>query len=296
MVGGYQTVGSMRLAAQKNPFQERDNKSQVREPKSQYIFFSEGVETEKIYFEKLSRSDRIKDNINIKFFSRWKENVGRSNQLSVVEDVIEYIESIDATNKNDIKKLKNIHSQLKEDISLSNLIDLTEELDLLTKTYPSILSKSDYIKAQIFSIISLTEFDSIYDKIIIILDRDSHSFSEEQFESALQQCDKNKITLGLTNPCFEFFLLLHFDNLDNLNENEIKQNKKTGNKTFVEKQLKLKLSQFNKNYKKNNYDANFFIERINVAIKNSKLFKSDILDLKEHIGSSIFKILEEIIK
>ena len=106
MVGGYQTVGSMRLAAQKNPFQERDNKSQVREPKSQYIFFSEGVETEKIYFEKLSRSDRIKDNINIKFFSRWKENVGRSNQLSVVEDVIEYIESIDATNKNDIKNLK----------------------------------------------------------------------------------------------------------------------------------------------------------------------------------------------
>ena len=297
MVGGYQRAGSMRLATKKDPFSERIDRSEIREPKRQYIFFSEGVETEKIYFETLSRSDRIKDNINITFLSRWKENVGRSNQLGVVKDVIEYIRNISATNQEVIEKLKDLFSKLIEDVSLFNLTKLTKELDSLANTYPSILSKYDNIKAQLFSIITLTQFDANYDKIIIILDRDFHSFSEEQFEEVLRHCDNNQIVLGLTNPCFELFLLLHLDDLSSFNEDDIKQNQKNGNKTFVEELLKLNLSRhYGMKYSKNNYDANFFIKKIDIAINNSKSFKSDNLDLKEHIGSSVFRILEEIIE
>lgn len=43
MVGGYKATGSMRLANQKNPFREREEKSGMRLPKIQYIIFAEGI-------------------------------------------------------------------------------------------------------------------------------------------------------------------------------------------------------------------------------------------------------------
>ena len=91
MVGGYKAIGSMRLANQNNPFFERETKSGMKLPKSQYIIFAEGVETEKLYFESLSRSKRKKENVIIKYLDRWKVNSGRSNQLNVVKDVIDYV-------------------------------------------------------------------------------------------------------------------------------------------------------------------------------------------------------------
>ena len=63
MVGGYKATGSMRLANQKNPFREREDKSGMRLPKIQYIIFAEGIKTEKLYFESLSRSKRKKENV-----------------------------------------------------------------------------------------------------------------------------------------------------------------------------------------------------------------------------------------
>ena len=92
MVGGYKATGSMRLANQKNPFREREDKSGMRLPKIQYIIFAEGIKTEKLYFESLSRSKRKKENVIIRYLDRWKVNSGRSNQLSVVTDVIEYVD------------------------------------------------------------------------------------------------------------------------------------------------------------------------------------------------------------
>ena len=49
--------------------------------------------------------------------------------------------------------------------------------------------------------------------------------------------EDNNLNLGITNPCFEFFLLLHFDDISDLDLDKLKENKKTGNKTYVERQL-----------------------------------------------------------
>lgn len=42
---------------------------------------------------------RKKENVIIRYLDRWKVNSGRSNQLSVVTDVIEYVDKVKAEEK-----------------------------------------------------------------------------------------------------------------------------------------------------------------------------------------------------
>ncbi|MCY7165709.1 RloB family protein [Streptococcus gallolyticus] len=299
MVGGYKTAGSMRLANRNNPFDEREARSGLRSPKSRYIIFAEGAETEKLYFTSLSRSKRKKENIMIEYMDRWKDNSGRSNQLSVVKDVIEYVENV-KNGKINVNSLKNLFDQLVENLKIEELPAITDQLNRLAKNNPDLFAPNESMQAQLFSCLTVKEFDSEYDKIFIILDRDRHSFTKEQFDEVLVKSKSNNLNLGITNPCFEFFLLLHFKEiisvLDHDNLEKLKNNPKSGKKTYVEQLLSNYLFQYtNRSFKKNNYDTNFFIERIDVALANAKQFEINNEKLEDELGSSIINILKEII-
>ncbi len=54
------------------------------------------------------------------------------------------------------------------------------------------------------------DFDAT-DEYCIIVDRDDRSFTEDQVESVIATCDEEHFRLVITNPCFELWLLLHFD-------------------------------------------------------------------------------------
>ena len=224
MVGGYKVSVRMRLGNQNNPFLERQNKSETKLPKTQFIIFSEGVETEKLYFESLSRSERKKENIIIKYLDRWKENSGRSNQLSVVNDVIEYVENVRAERRLDSKKLTNLFNKLVENLKIAELPIIIDQLNKLPEEFPSLFNSKESIQSQLYSYLTISEFDSEYDKIFIILDRDCESFTEEQYREVLQKSEDNHLNLGITNPCFEFFLLLHFENISDLDSKLLKEN------------------------------------------------------------------------
>lgn len=297
MVGGYKAVGSMRLASQNNPFQERENKSGKKLPKSQFIIFAEGIETEKLYFETLSRSHIKKENIIIKYLDRWKVNSGRSNQLSVVTDVIEYVEKVQKENKFNPRDLERLFNKLVENLKVSELPEITNQLEKLAHNFPDIFSTEDSIQSQLFSCLTLTEFDSTFDKIFIILDRDCHSFTKEQFNQVLETSRANNINLGITNPCFEFFLLLHFDDIDRIDTDKIKSNIKEGTKTYVEKLLnEFLLKETGESFKKNKYNTEFFVAKTEVALKNSTKFETINDSLEDSIGSSVIRIINEIVE
>ena len=297
MVGGYKASGSMRLASQNNPFQERGDKSGQKSPKSQYIIFAEGVETEKLYFESLSRSRRKKENVNIRYLDRWKVNSGRSNQFSVVSDVIEYVDKVSAEKRIDSRELEILFNKLVENLKVEELPEIMDRLNRLTREFPSLFSTEEYIQSQLLSFITLTNFDSEYDKIFIILDRDCHSFTEKQFDEVIVKSKDNNLNLGISNPCFEFFLLLHFDGVNDLDFNKLKENKKQGKKTYVERQLNEYLKEFTgTSFKKNKYDTEFFITRTDIAIRNAGYFESGNKNLEDNLGTSVVKIINEIVE
>ena len=96
--------------------------------------------------------------------------------------------------------------------------------------------------------------------------------------------------LYVTNPCFEFWLLLHFDEVFNLDKDKLLENPKiTAKRRYVEHELRSLWP----GYKKNSYRAERLMKNIDNAINNEKKFCEDIVGLENSIGSNIGKLISE---
>ncbi|RTJ99854.1 RloB [Campylobacter jejuni] len=123
-----------------------------------------------------------------------------------------------------------------------------------------------------------------YDKIYCVFDKDTHS----DFNKARQECEKYKFEAITSNPCFEFWILLHFtyttksfstnspcsELIESDLKKHIKDYKKDYNFTNIIKQnLNTAIAntqKANKEAEKNNYESSYtFMDRL--AIKFQEL-------------------------
>ena len=138
-------------------------------------------------------------------------------------------------------------------------------------------------------------FDKEIDFLCLVVDRDVESFTDSQFDDVYNTCQEKNFRFLISNPNFEFWLLLHFDNVMELELEKIKKNEKInlGSKSsirYIPNELRKRLGK----YKKNRYDAESLVHNINKAIKNEKEFCETLPDLKEKIGSNIGLFIEEL--
>ena len=111
----------------------------------------------------------------------------------------------------------------------------------------------------------------------------------------LNTCKENGFGFYLTNPCFEFWLLLHFDDISDLVPSELLENRKVRTKRrYTEQMLREKMSSNKSNYNKSSYDVGWFIERIDTAIQNEKKYCEGEDELEHAIGSRIGVLLQEL--
>ena len=292
---GYKSTGSMRLAG-KQPFQVRGN-SGIREPRRIFIIFTEGVETEQRYFEELSKSEKVKKNIQIKVLNRWKEHSGRSNQFQVVDDIREFIFQATKINEKDKSRFESYFKQIVDGCTNKTLLNIANRINKLIQKYPDLISEKEDIQNQLYALATITTYDSTYDKICIIIDRDVNSFSEEQYRNAIKLSEENNFILGVSNPCFEFFLLMHIYDMSDFSKDDILENKKEQDKTLMERTLdKLMKEERGTSFKKQSYDVKYFIENIDKGIENSKSYQFENDKLINEVGTSVFTILDEILK
>lgn len=146
---------------------------------------------------------------------------------------------------------------------------------------------------------TLGEYDNYFpdkgDCFCIIVDRDKHSFTEEQYDALLQKEEEKEVQLYVSNPCFEFWLLLHFSDCKQYNGDELLENHKVTPKrsfavSLLQKTLngsysKQKLG-FEKNYKDN----------VKTAIKNAQLYSVDVRELKNNLGTNVGVLIESFFK
>ena len=64
----------------------------------------------------------------------------------------------------------------------------------------------------------LEEFNSEFklkqgDQLWLVIDRDPQSWKEKQIALIGRECSRRKYYLALSNPCFELWLLLHFEDV-----------------------------------------------------------------------------------
>lgn len=152
----------------------------------------------------------------------------------------------------------------------------------------------DHVIADISNIIKEGGFTYAegFDKICLIIDRDRESFvsssKNNQYKYVVDKCEEMGFGLYVTNPCFEFWLLLHFDKVFELNRDKLLENPKvTAKRRYVEQELR----KICPGYRKTSYRAEELVKDINHAIDNEKKFCEDIVNLENSLGSNIGRLI-----
>jgi hypothetical protein len=305
-------------------FAERTRISKEDRTRKKYFLVCEGNRTEGIYFNTINElKDKIGINPLIEIISieRTYTEEGWSNPKKILEQLLKDLEEIEngkisyktlvdkiieiimEDEKISSKILKEISSEkmienIKNDIeSLDNIVENVEEdceflLNMIIKKLFLTIEEIPNILETVLKNIENKQitYSEDIDKMCLIVDRDKKSFKEEQYNYVKEECKKKNFKLYVTNPCFEFWLLLHFDEVHLINKEELLENKRASSKVrFVESELKKYFP-----YNKNKYNAELLIEKIDLAIENEKRFCEDIERLKNELGSNVGLLIQEL--
>lgn len=305
---------------------ERTRAGLHKEPKKKYFLVFEGEKTEDIYFSALiNKRDELKIDSLINFIIIEKDlcEQHESNPKRIIDLILIKLEEI---NKEQVSNISLIHSvsrvlggyiedkyqqklcssyrnffdnQIKYyNIEIENKNENIDEIqnEILTFLYALFDNEDKYkrlIDDNFVEIITQSQisYEKDYgDKICLFVDRDPQSFTDEQYDYVLKTCKENKFIFCISNPCFEFWLLLHSDKVLDYGNTDLLENKKDNKGiTFIESKLK---ENFGK-YSKTNFDAESLVLYIPKAIENEKKYCENEEELKYNLGSNIGLLVNE---
>lgn len=133
------------------------------------------------------------------------------------------------------------------------------------------------------------------DELWIVIDRDK--WTDQMLSEVAQYCSqKENMKLAVSNPCFELWLLLHFEEIESLTDSEIQQlkenkrNSKRGDPELVKRMRKNM-----KSFSKKNFNTGILMDKISKANERAKkLDKNPQARWPEEIGTHVYKIIESI--
>lgn len=142
------------------------------------------------------------------------------------------------------------------------------------------------------------KFDAKHDKMIVVFDADIFESQQSNYEEILELGKKHNI-LGVTNPSFELFLLLHYSNSAEEiiipdSENIVKNNwvgKNQNRRRYIEDVFRKKA----KMRPKTNSAIGELAYDVFVAIEQEKKINNDIDNCKGIVTSNIGGIIQSII-
>lgn len=129
----------------------------------------------------------------------------------------------------------------------------------------------------------------------MVVDRDRQNVSREQLTSIIDLCKTEGYNLALSNPTFEFWLLLHITSTDTYDHDLLLVNPKVtvkSKKRFIEKELSSLLGGYNKN----NIRFERFEPGIKDVIQRAKDLSHENELLIDELGTSVCVLVEKLIK
>jgi len=127
----------------------------------------------------------------------------------------------------------------------------------------------------------------------MVVDRDKQNVSQKQLEDIIDSCDEKGFNLALSNPTFEFWLLLHVTGIEKYDSDELLKNEKVKKtRRFIEKEL----SNINNGYNKSKLKFEDFSGGIQDAISRAKNMGTDNSELIKKLGTSVCLLVEKVIK
>jgi hypothetical protein len=152
--------------------------------------------------------------------------------------------------------------------SLIELVVLNKEGDISSYSAPSKLIELISDKKE--ELIGDDDYDQEVDEFVVMFDRDSFHLNDNYLEFLQKNNDAN--TLIVTSPCFEIWLILHFENAYERflepKENEIIENKKVSN---THSYISRMVSELLHSNPKKNINFNKIKENVDLAINEEIL-------------------------
>ena len=143
----------------------------------------------------------------------------------------------------------------------------------------------------------LQNFNHETDFFAVVLDRDMKSHTRKELESCIQLCRKNGYGCFLSNPCFEFWLLLHLCDIEKeFSPDEQKQllfNPKVSSRhTRVSREISRR-ARHQKHIPAPVFQSRYF-PHIAAAIERSQKFASQFPELLDQLGTNLPELFREI--
>lgn len=134
------------------------------------------------------------------------------------------------------------------------------------------------------------------DELWIVIDRDRWDVQQlSDVASRIKNVKKYVISFAMSNPSFEFWLLLHVKNMDEYTKEEKKallENKNTSHdRNYIQRELVKVCGQYNKK----NLQFSFFKSKINQAITQAKKLDSMTSRWPTGLGSHVYKLVEKLL-
>ncbi len=291
----------------KEPF-ATERESEISDYRKKYFIASEGSTTEPKYFEKLNES-LIKENVTVINILRDYANQGHSNPTHVIKLLQTFIDnSANEVKVGELKsKLSNWDHENPSKIDLNSAFtkldgmykddnyripykDLDSVFMYLFKNeaYEDIAKNFEkYFEAQDVT------YSSDVDSLNMVVDRDKDSFTEEQYDKVVEFCKKNNVNLYVSNPSFELWLYMHFDEFESENKEDLIINRKMNNsgRRYIEKRLHDVCG-----YRKSSLNFKEFEPGIRNAIRREKGLTEDITKIKNELGTNVGLLVNKMIK
>ena len=310
---------------EKRTFAERTKVLKSDEVKKKYFLVFEESDTEVIYFDMVNSMKAeigLNSLIELVPIIRSFSEEGWSNPKKILDRIIKDLEE-DDSGKMSIETFLNwIMDYLRETDSIANdrrvrntiwemmkqvcenefektLEDKVKNVEIIGNKILEKIEENYLIENLVSKLSDIIEhggwsYEKGFDEICLIVDRDKESFiskpGNDQYKYVLDRCLENGFRFCVTNPCFEFWLLMHSDKVLELDKDKLLNNSKvTSKRRYAEDELRKIYS----GYKKSSYHAEEFVKNIDIAIKNEKEFCEDIQRLKDSIGSNIGILIED---
>lgn len=275
-----------------------DREEEETEDVKRMVFLSvEGVRSEPSYFRHFNRLLRESGRKDVQIHVLKHRNDG----LSSPADVYGLLEECHNLKADDRLLPEDVVSKLKERFTEEEIAGLVEGTSTLSverrqEFFGMLLKMGINLSYRKF----LKESNaSDGDVFAVVIDRDQGSHSREDLSEIIQKCEEKSFLCCLTNPCFEFWLLLHLVGVDALLEPEeyariLRNEKPSKLHTYVSKRVsnlaghakKIPWSKFETHYKPN----------LDKALEAAKSFAGTEEELLDRVGTMMPALVDKIFK
>lgn len=282
-----------------------------------YIIITEGFSTEQVYFKALrdSRSVAgISGLIDIVLLQREPLDSGLSHPMVLLDLLDEYMDCVRArrysvdliletacnalwvstgiTRKDE--RMGRFRSEVREKSEEFGNGDMVDDVAGMTELCRKV-SSSMFGADLSMDVPELIDYRPEVDKVCVIVDRDMDNRDASVIDEFIRQCRKRGYRPYISNPCFEIWLMMHFEAFDSEDLETIRRNPMIDGKRFTEVELDRIVREVNpeNGFSKTCFDPWMFMHRIGEAVDRSMGLEHDPLRLKWEAGTNLGELLNE---